>query len=958
MSIEGKNISVRTILIVFALFSVATLSFIFYKESNNDTSDVLGISTVGVLDPAFLYPITPTESTYPTALAVQTDDKIYIGTWKLSTAIQWQLHRINIDGTIDNSFNVGIGQDANDVTHITPLANGQMYVSGTFNKWNNSFNYRTFVRLNGDGTLDTSFRAGLTDGVDTHLVQPNGYVIAGGWFRWRVDTIAAGDPLTAQALHSTPTPYGLMRFDQDGNVDTTFNTGTGVNGPFTGMVEALALQPDGMVLVGGKVSSYNGTPVHGIFRLSTTGGLDTSFNNSGSGFPDGQEVRKIIVQPDNKILVLGWFSSYNGVNRFGLLRLLSDGTLDTGFYPIQSTDNGALLETMALLPNGMIIVGGHFSAINGVPQGKIARFYSDGTLDTEFNGCQTGFTGGRNTWGYPQVGYINSLALSNDGLSLYAAGDFQFYNGTSREYIVKLNNIMGLTNVSYCDPSPTPSPSPSAVIMTTTLLPSASNSPPPIQTTVIVPPNSTPTPSPTPSSSPVPTTTTNITPLPTTLISTTVGIPTVTPSTSIPIVTTVIVPTTPIVLPTSYVPSITPTDIISRCPAVFVSAEISTSVAKPGERVTITWKTQQAQSVRLNTIPKLLPPEGHLTFFPTESGTLSLIADTGYCIARKDFQLLVTETPPWITTGGSGLILLIIETAVVPISGVILPQMMQSISSISPFSLQGNIFYAIADVITRRRKKYAGIVYDAANKKPLARVVLRLIDSHSNEVRDTTVSDSLGIFRFNALKGSYQLQATREGYTFPTRVITDTSDGGYGNIYSGGDISITNDHENILLSVPLDPINQDQDKAKSKLASILRAILDILSLGLFVWGFSYSFYAQYLYPHPYNQLVLYIYASYALLKAYLLYSKPRTTGKVTKNGKPLSGIEIGLFDKEFDTLLLRTFTSHKGEYSFIVGPGTYILKIMDRAVGKFSKTIIVAKNVDIPQYIKVNIKLP
>ena len=107
-------------------------------------------------------------------------------------------------------------------------------------------------------------------------------------------------------------------------LDTSFVIGTGFNDD----VRTIITQVDGKILVGGKFTNYNGVQQNYISRLNTDGSLDTSFN-IGTGF--SYIISTIVLQSDGKILVGGTFTSYNGINRNAVVRLNTDGSLDTSF---------------------------------------------------------------------------------------------------------------------------------------------------------------------------------------------------------------------------------------------------------------------------------------------------------------------------------------------------------------------------------------------------------------------------------------------------------------------------------------------------------------------------------------------------------------------------------------------------------------------------------------------------
>lgn len=135
-------------------------------------------------------------------------------------------------------------------------------------------------------------------------------------------------------------------------LDTSFNTGEGFNINRISNAKTI-LQPDGKILVGGDfVSSFNGTTRRGITRLNTNAGQDTSFNigtgfirDFGYGVSHGI-VHTIALQPDGKILVGGHFESYNGTKTNHIVRLNDSTTLsiedmqraDIKLYPNPTQD--------------------------------------------------------------------------------------------------------------------------------------------------------------------------------------------------------------------------------------------------------------------------------------------------------------------------------------------------------------------------------------------------------------------------------------------------------------------------------------------------------------------------------------------------------------------------------------------------------------------------------------------
>jgi uncharacterized delta-60 repeat protein len=343
-------------------------------------------------------------NSYVLALALQSDGKVLVGGGftTMNGVSRNYIARLNSDGSLDTGFNPGTG--TNGVVYALALqSDGKVVVGGLFSTMN-GVSRSCIARLNSDGSLDTGFNpgTGANGQVGALALQPDGKVLVGGYFT---------------TMNGVSRNF-IARLNSDGSLDTGFNPGTGANDG----VSALALQPDGKVLVGGYFSTMNGVSRNCIARLNSNGSLDTGFN-SGTGANDG--VSALALQSDGKVLVGGFFTTMNGVSRSCIARLNSDGSLDTGFNPGTGANNWVL--ALALQSDGKVLVGGSFTTMNGVSRNFIARLNSDGSLDTGFN---PGTGASSMVW---------ALALQSDGKVL-VGGFFTTMNGVSRNYIARLNN--------------------------------------------------------------------------------------------------------------------------------------------------------------------------------------------------------------------------------------------------------------------------------------------------------------------------------------------------------------------------------------------------------------------------------------------------------------------------------------------------------------------------------------
>ena len=148
-------------------------------------------------------------------------------------------------------------------------------------------------------------------------------------------------------------------------------------------VWSIAHQPDGKVLVGG----WSGIEAQSNpARLNANGTLDSGFRAvlGGRGIPE-LTVYAIAVQPDGKIVIGGAFAFVNGQPRTNIARLNLDGTLDMSFYPAAAGETWNYVSSLLLESNGKIVLAGQFGALNGEPRNGLGRLNADGTLDTGFN---------------------------------------------------------------------------------------------------------------------------------------------------------------------------------------------------------------------------------------------------------------------------------------------------------------------------------------------------------------------------------------------------------------------------------------------------------------------------------------------------------------------------------------------------------------------------------------------
>jgi uncharacterized delta-60 repeat protein len=215
---------------------------------------------------------------------------------------------------------------------------------------------------------------------------------------------------------------------QDYLLDPSFNpTFAGRTHQFFDITNAVAVQPDQKILVGGNFTIVNGDASSLIVRFNPNGTRDTSFN-SGLGTMANDIIDNIKILPDGKILVAGVFRVAGALTYFA--RLNSDGSVDGNFSAAVPG-----VKVVQLYPDGKLLVGGCFSTLDGVS--KVARLNQDGSLDTSF---QTDI-GGNCTY---------DIALAPDG-SVFAGGTISSAGGIGIRGLVKLNSN-GSRDTSFNQP--------------------------------------------------------------------------------------------------------------------------------------------------------------------------------------------------------------------------------------------------------------------------------------------------------------------------------------------------------------------------------------------------------------------------------------------------------------------------------------------------------------------------
>ncbi|MFZ1219697.1 MAG: delta-60 repeat domain-containing protein, partial [Chthoniobacterales bacterium] len=392
--------------------------------------------------------------------------------------------RFNSDGTFDPSYNPGAGAAHSVGTFNTFVYHaarqnlagnaGKIIISGVFDSFD-GHPVPGLARMNADGSFDATFTPGTAvdpakGSISGLFVQADDQILAFGYF----------DSFSGVARHS------IVRLNAStGVVDNGFSTEEFEGYNYDGLINGMAQQPDGKLIAVGEFHTVGVATANNVARLQTNGALDPSFSETGAGVsawqintalvrpsdgkvflggyfsdfggqvrqnmawanPDGSadnsfaglggvteyepNIWTVATQADGKVIMTGVFTTCDGVPHNNVLRVNSDGTVDSSFDVHTDRSTRALL----IQPDGKILIAGFFGEVNGVPMPRIARLNPNGTLDPSFNPGSG-----------PDQYYIRALALDSAG-NIYVGGEFSAFNGIPHVGVVKLTPTGAVDNV-------------------------------------------------------------------------------------------------------------------------------------------------------------------------------------------------------------------------------------------------------------------------------------------------------------------------------------------------------------------------------------------------------------------------------------------------------------------------------------------------------------------------------
>lgn len=314
--------------------------------------------------------------------------------------------QITSQGAYATSLNFGKGASGS-INSVNRLTNGKFLISGFFRSFNSTrgkrININSIATLNSDGTLDSTIVDVINptpndfkknkDTVPTFNGGVGGRIRKTFVFNDRIYAVGQFESYVRvfydRSTYDTKV-YDLTRMKQmvcmkmDGSMDSTFHFDKATKqSPAAGNGEIADAfqQADGKLVLVGGFSTFNGVPANRIVRINLDGSVDQTFN-AGSGADNN--ITSITYNPvTDKIIITGSFTTYNGNSKKGVAMLNADGSLDGSFN--FGTMAAGVATYAAQLNNGKVIVSGNFKTYNSVIRQGFMILNADASLAAGYN---------------------------------------------------------------------------------------------------------------------------------------------------------------------------------------------------------------------------------------------------------------------------------------------------------------------------------------------------------------------------------------------------------------------------------------------------------------------------------------------------------------------------------------------------------------------------------------------
>lgn len=346
-----------------------------------------------------------------------------------------QLYRTKYNGELDTTFqaNLGTGFAAGTLKAIAVTADNKILVGGTFTSFNGVAVGR-MIRLNTDGTLDTSFNIGVGfDGaVNSIAVTPGGQIVVGGTFN---------------KLNNVTISRYITLLNSSGSVDATFATNAGLGFDAydaAANVSHVGMTSSGQIITSGRYTSYNGSSMTCTSVLNLSGTVDATYRTNIATKFSCSNIGKVIETTD-AFVYTGYLDTYNGLTYRGVLKVIkATGEADLTFRT-NTNDDVNFYGVQDVIPLGtkMYLLGSFQSLNANTNYRSFALVNADGSLDTSFD----------YTYSSSFSGVMAAAYMGSDNL-LRVFGSLNGYGGTSSPRIVKLNSNTTVDTVFSANSAP------------------------------------------------------------------------------------------------------------------------------------------------------------------------------------------------------------------------------------------------------------------------------------------------------------------------------------------------------------------------------------------------------------------------------------------------------------------------------------------------------------------------
>ena len=315
--------------------------------------------------------------------------------------------------------------------------NEEIYIGGHFNRFavtNRWKNWNGLARLRADGSVDENFRVPAYSFEQMNHIDAHNIFVTDSGKVW-VGFTSFSSQSSELGVVERLTALGVSNVYKDGRVlanGTRYSADLMIDNSFVPVSWAYDLFILGNLKLLRTARFEN--PQH-IVRLNENGTIDSTFEEV--VFENGN-VTAMAERGNGDVYVAGTFGMVNGADWPRLVRLTIEGKIDQSFHPDQRLTAGGTnapqILVMAVQANGKLLVAGNFATSEPPLKGGIVRLNSNGSLDSTFD-VGTGATEGNDQPMAPPK--ISRLALQKDG-KILVAGDFRKFDGISRDGVARL----------------------------------------------------------------------------------------------------------------------------------------------------------------------------------------------------------------------------------------------------------------------------------------------------------------------------------------------------------------------------------------------------------------------------------------------------------------------------------------------------------------------------------------